>query len=96
MNTEIIFKIKDNDLENIDTTKYTKIFIKTKKDTKTTKISLSKYQGDILYILSNKDFEDVYEYFQIPETKIKKSIVETEHKVKKSKQGNLFGFIKKK
>jgi hypothetical protein len=96
MTTEIIFKIRDNDFENIDTTKYTKIFINAKKDAKTTKLSLSRYQGDILYILSNKDLEDIYEYFQIPETKIQKDEMKTEHKVKKSKQGNLFGFIKKK
>ncbi|WUR02360.1 uncharacterized protein VNE69_01298 [Vairimorpha necatrix] len=97
MPTEICFKKQDSDFSSIDTSKYTKIFINSTREDKTTKISLSKYKGDILYILSNKDFENINDYFTVTENTVKQELTnEVTRNVKKSKQGNLFGFMKKK
>ena len=87
MKTEVIFKKHLSDFKKVDTSKYTQIYINKEVDDKTTKLSLSKYSGDILYILSNKDLEDVNDYFKQETIVESPNLPEKKINVKKSKQG---------
>lgn len=93
---ETIFRTRDSNWECNNLSKYNKIFINVNKVGNTTKLSLSKNSGDFLYILSTENYDDIYKYFQtkknIPE---ETNVVKNKPEVKRAKQGNLFGFLKK-
>lgn len=102
-NTSDIQKIAEENPE------YTKIYINRFNNDGKLSLSLSKEHGDELYIVSNKDHEDLKLYFKNEnidsiskkldnKTNIKKVQSETSKDpiIKKAKQNNLFSFITKK
>lgn len=94
---EIIFRTRDTKWEEKELSKYTKIFINVKKNGNVKKLSLSKNSGDFLYIISSENYDDLYEYMRVEKNEFKdKEIVKSKPEIKRAKQGNLFGFLKKK
>lgn len=66
---------------------------------KNSMVSLSKEKGDFIYLVSNKDFDDVRKYFSLSETKITavepQEMEVTQEPVKKAKQQTLESFFKR-
>jgi len=92
--------MKLNDIAN-ENLEYIRIYMNTSKQGNTTNIPLSKYEGDILYILSNIDNEKYSGYFKkeiiegVESIDIDKKVTEQINPPKKMKQSNLFNFVKK-
>lgn len=78
---------------------YTRIYITKKECNGRTVVALSKGSGDILYIVSSAEYEDLKRYFHhsIPAAELQKKKPDDPDpvSVKKSKQQSLFSFFSK-
>jgi len=78
---------------------YTRVYFKTSTNNGRLVIGLDKHSGDELYLVSNKDYNDLDMYLRSVEYEVpKKKEAEREPKVdlvKKTKQQDLFSFFKK-
>ncbi|KAH9410863.1 hypothetical protein HK407_09g15490 [Ordospora pajunii] len=101
-NDVIRFSNEDVDLENFASLNlgYIKIYMNASKDGKHTEISLSKEDGDFLYIVTNVYNANYCEYFkQTPASNAVNRVEECSEikssNPKKMKQSTLFDFMKK-
>lgn len=110
MEKEVVYFYNMHDLENVlkEHPNYTKVYFKAVKEDGKLVLSLSKHAGDQLYLVSNKDYDDLEMYLKGVKTEVTEKITPRAEKisipkelrtvdepVKKHKCQDLFSFIKK-